>query len=67
MKSETLEEMLVREIAEHKAESQEAYHALMNLVPNGKFSEAVEFFVKATYASFWEGWKKRALDEANKK
>lgn len=67
MKSETLEEMLVREIAECKVESQEAYHALMNLVPKGKFSEAVELFVKATHASFWEGWNERALVAANKK
>jgi len=66
MESETLEQMLTREIGEYKVENKEAYLALMNLVPEGRFSEAVELFVKATYASFWEGWNQRALVAVNK-
>lgn len=67
MNFETLEQMLTREISEYEAESKEAYRALMKLVPREKFNEAVELFVKATHASFWEGWNERALVAANKK
>lgn len=67
MKFETLEQMLTSEIAKYKAENEEAYHALMNLVPREKSSEAIELFVKATFASFWEGWNQRSLTDVNKK
>lgn len=67
MKFETLEQMLTREVAEYKAEKSEAYHALMKLIPSEHSSEAIELFVKATFASFWEGWDTRSLSNINNK
>lgn len=57
----TFEDYLADEATSYEKTSDEAFSALIKLVADVNRDEAIKLYVKATQASFWRGWYRRAL------